>query len=251
MKKTFAFFAAFLLVVSFGYAQEIRIAPVVGVTAATSLKSSYIKNQLKETKREFEEDNPGLKWSNKNVPLPGLLIGGLVDYAPNDNLSFQSGLLFNMRGESRRIRIKGTDQNGDRSNAKAKYSFRLSYLEIPLWVRFPVGDNGLKLTVGPNFGLAVGGKARVKTSGQGFPAMDESEKLSVGSDPLENTIKPFDISLNLALGKEFQLGNAPLEITAFVQPSVTTWNTASKLNADNWYRNVSAGIRAAYYLSIR
>lgn len=250
MKKVFAFSAAFLLVVSFGYAQEIRIAPVVGPVASFSFKSSEVRDNLKGEEETFENDNPGLDWTYRNLPSPRFVLGGLLDYSLNETVSFQSGLLFHVRGENHTVKIKGTDGYGDRVNAKMKYGYNMSYLEIPLWVRYSIGDNGLKLIGGPGFGFAIGGKQKVKITGYGQD-ISESDKASVGKDPFEDDILPFDFSLNIGVGKEFLIGNNPLEVTLFVQPSLSKWNTSSKVSPDYSYRHFSAGLRAAYYLPIR
>lgn len=249
MKKTFAFFAAFLLVVSFGYGQ-IRVAPVAGPSFTFGLTAGKAKKTMKETERELEEDNPGVSYKNVIGVTPGFLLGGLVDYTFKESLALQSGLLFHLRGRDQTVKAKGTDQFGDVIDNKGTYDYRISYLEVPVWVNYKLSESGFRLIGGLNFGFAVSAKLTAKGKGTSGD-LSESTKVSIGNDVFINTVRPLDVSLNLGIGKEFLIGNNPLELTAFVQPSLSKWNTGAKLSPDHWYRYFSTGIRAAYYLSIR
>ncbi len=250
MKTISASLLVFLAISAGCFAQQIRIAPVLGPNASTTLKSSYVKDEMKETGDDFEAVNPGLDWVGRYVPSLGFLVGGLADYSLNETLSFQSGVLLHLRQENYTIKIKGTDMYGDRVNAKGGFNYRISYLEIPLWIRYAIGNNGLKLIGGPSFGFALGGKVTAKLQGYGQD-VKESTKLAVGKDAFGSSVKPFDFGLNLGVGKEFQIGNNPLELTVFVQPSFSKWNPSSAISPDYWQRHFSTGIRAAYYFTIR
>ncbi len=225
MRKTLVFFAAFLLVTSFGYAQEISIAPVVGPSFTFGLTASGLKKESNEALRELREDNPDVKYRSIQSATPGFLLGGLADYMFNESLALQSGLLFHLRGRNRALSSKGTDWMGEAINNKISYDYRISYLEIPLWINYKLGESGFKLVGGPNFGFAV--SAKLKGKGKGISSsISESAKVSIGSDAFNNVVKPFDVSLNLGIGKDFEIGNNPLELTLFIQPSLSAGNTA-------------------------
>ena len=228
------------------------MAPVVGSSFTFGLTANKLKKEMNAYLHELREDNPGIKYKSTTgaTPMPGFLLGGLIDYKLNESLAFQSGLLFHLRGRVQTLSSKGTDSFGDVVDNKASQTYSISYLEIPVWINYQFGESGFKLIGGPNFGFAV--SAKVKAKGKGTEDdFSASEKVTIGGDTFSNTVKPLDISLNLGVGKEFEIGNNPLELVFFVQPSLSAWNTASKLGPDYWYRHLSTGIRAAYYFSIR
>lgn len=221
-------------------AQEIKIAPMVGINISNSIFSSSFKDLI-----EVDYDNGSTKFN----PVLKFSIGGIADYAYTDKLSFRSGLLLNLKG----AQIKVTESSAaGRGSIKEIYTF--SYLEIPLWVAYRLGESGFILTGGPNIGFAV--KARSKTKGSytsngSTESYDNSYDLEIGGDANEHQVKPLDISLNFGLAKEIMLADKPLEISVNIQPSLSKWTTASKIESDIWGRHFVVGFRAAYFFSLR
>lgn len=228
MKKLF-FYSILSLASTSLFAQEIKVAPVFGIHAATTLYSSEVKD-------EFD--------GAKNRPIPGITIGALGDYQLFDNLSVRSGLLLSIKGGklSESETISGTKY-------KSSLKHVLTYLELPLWVSYPIGESGLSLTGGPTIGFAVSGRQKYRYSEDGDVDKD-TDVLTIGNDPYDNDVRPIDVSLNLGIAKELEIAGKPFEISFNIQPSLTKWTTASKLDSDYWARNVVVGLRAAYFFSL-
>lgn len=228
MKKLF-FYSILSLISTSLFAQEFKVAPVFGIHAATSIFS-------REAKNDFD--------GAKILPIPGISIGALADYQLFDNLSVRSGLLLSLKGANvfDKETISGVKH-------KASLKFNLTYLELPLWVSYPIGESGFSLTGGPTIGFAVGAKLKAKYSEDGEVEKD-SDILSIGNDAYDDDVKPLDISLNLGIAKEFEIAGKPFEISLNIQPSLTKWPTSSKMDSDYWARNMVVGLRAAYFFSL-
>lgn len=228
MKKLFCYSILSLLSTSL-FAQELKVAPVFGLHAASTLYSREIKN-------EFD--------GAKNRPIPGITIGALGDYQLFDNLSVRSGLLLSIKGgklsESQTI-----------SGAKYKSSLKqvLTYLELPLWVSYPIGESGFSLTGGPTISFAVSGRQKYKISEDGDVDKD-TDVLAIGNSAIYDDVKPIDVSLNLGIAKQIDIADKTIEVSFNIQPSLTKWNTESKIYSEYWTRNIVVGLRAAYFFSL-
>lgn len=235
------FFFTFLFILSGPVlAQGIKIAPMVGINITNSIFSSSFKDILVvDYENGSTKYNPVLKFS----------VGGIADFAYAERLSFRSGLLLNLKG----AQIKVTESSADgRGSIKEKYTF--SYLEIPLWVAYRLGETGFSIIGGPNIGFAMKAKAKTKgsyTLNGSTESYDNGYDLEIGGDENEDQVKPLDISLNIGLAKEIMLAERPLEVSVNIQPSLSKWTTASKVESDIWGRHLVIGLRAAYFFSIR
>ena len=233
MKKLFIFLF-FIAISGHAFAQEIKFAPVVGINITNNIFSGLYKEDIKS-------GYPNAKFQ----PLLRLSLGGIADYALSDNLSLRSGLLLNMKGS----KVKGNDETG---NETAK--IKISYLEIPLWAAYRLGETGILLTGGPNIGFAVGGKAESKGKSIYFgetETFDQSEPLDIGGDAYADDVKPLDISLNLGVAKEISVADKLLEVSVNIQPSLMSWSTTSKIEPKYAARNLIIGFRAAYFFSFK
>ncbi len=252
-KKSLSFFAALLLSLSVSFGQKIRVAPVVGGSASIGISSSAFKQSMREIVEEAEEDNPDVSIKNKAGVVPGFVAGGLIDFRLSQSIYLQSGALFHLRGRNQIITGEGVGASGNTEKVKATIGHRVSYLELPIWINYQIGESGFKLIGGPTLGFAVKASLRSKESysSNSGDNSDETEKLPISSDPASGLVMPFDLGFNVGVGKAFLLGRNPLELTLFAQPSLTKWSTESKVQPEFWHRHLSAGIRAAYYINIR
>lgn len=221
-------------------AQQIRFAPVLGVNVSHGLYSSAYKAMI-----EIAYENSIVKYR----PVPGFVFGGIAEYSLTEQLSVRSGLLLNMKGS--RIKVKAYGVN---ESETADVKFKMSYLEIPVVVAYRLGATGLTLSGGPGFGFAVGGKAKSEetyTYKGDTESSRENIKLVIGSDANQHDLKPLEVSFNLAIGKDIMVADRALEVSVNLQPSISKWNTASKIESDLWSRNFVIGFRAAYFFSFQ
>jgi hypothetical protein len=179
----------------------------------------------------------------KNRPIPGITIGALADYQVFDNLSVRSGLLLTRKGGqlTDSETVSGVKYKGSQKHL-------LTYLELPLWVSYPIGESGFSLTGGPTIGYTVGAKLKIRVSEDGDVEKD-SQLLDIGNDAYDDQVKPIDVSFNLGIAKELDIAGKPFEISFNIQPSITKWNPSSKVS-DSWGRNMVVGLRAAYFFSL-
>ncbi|MCF0060597.1 PorT family protein [Dyadobacter chenwenxiniae] len=244
--KTLAVSIFLLAICGSVFAQDIKIAPVLGPSVSIPMVSTEMRDLLTDI---YDED---FETSSKSTFPPSLRLqaGALVDYGFNESLSLQTGLIFNLRGFKYKIKADYTDADGDRQKASGKATFSITYLEIPIWLSYRLGDTGFKIIAGPGFGFAIGGKAKSKMS-VGDESESYSEKLDIGTDPDSDAVKPFDLNFNIGIAKEINLADRPLEISVFAQPSVTKWIPRSSAESDYFARHLSAGIRVAYFFQIK
>ena len=234
-----------LLGLVFGFAvmaQELKIAPVFGPSVSFAGYSKAYRDVLKNDFPELIKDAGG-QGKVHILPAVRIQIGGLLDYSLSEVLSVQTGLLFNLRGHSIRMKVSGNGGTG-----KAVGKVRVSYLELPLWGKYKMGESGFNVSVGPTFGVALGGKLRSKYSIDG-ESESETESLSIGNDEGLDDVKPLDVSLNLGLAKQISVGEHPLEVSLNIQPSLTKWTVSS--NSEYNGRHITVGIRAAYFFGIK
>jgi hypothetical protein len=207
---------------------QLKVAPVFGIHAASTILSREIKDDLGD--------------DVKNQPTIGITIGALGDYQLFDNLSVRSGLLISLKGGSFKF-----DESYGGLSYKGTEKHRFTYLELPIWVSYPIGESGFSLTGGPTFGRAVGGKAIYKWN-DGGDSDKETETMEIGNS-IYDDLKPFDVSINLGLAKQIDIADKTLEVSFNIQPSITKWNPESKIDSGYWSRNLVIGLRAAYFFS--
>lgn len=213
-----------------------RIAPTVGVNISAISYSSTMRNALNA---DMLNTAPG--------PLARFQAGALLDYAFSDRFSIRSGLMYTGKGGS--LRIDGS-QYGISETIRGSY--QLNYMEIPLLLNIAIGDNGFRLTGGPVLGVTLNGKGVVDSrtiSGYGYYG-GSNTTFDIGSRRTDD-ILPLDLSVSLGLVKEIEVGDRPLEIGLYVQPSYSKWTTRSTYDSDFFARNLLAGLRVAYLFELR
>ena len=243
--KTITIFLLMLTVFGECVAQDLKIAPVIGPNVTFGLLSKAAKDHYYE--QYYEDFDITLK--HKFPPGLRFQIGALADYSINNSLSVQSGLLFNFRGFHTKLKADFLDEDGVQQSIRAKDKMSITYLEIPIWLSYKLGETGFKLMMGPTIGFAIGGTERAKATYGGQTETD-SQKISIGNDPDIDVVKPLDLSLNLGLTREILLGDKPLDVTLFAQPSISKWNVAAPQNSEYFIRHFTAGIRVAYFFSL-
>lgn len=108
--------------------------------------------------------------------LPGIHLGAVAEFEFSENLAFEPGLLFSQ---------KGTDYDVD-----GDMKTRLSYLDIPLNLRYKMGN--FFAQAGPQIGIGLSGT-------QEFG--DEEEDIEFGSD--DDQLKRLDFALSFGVGMNF------------------------------------------------
>ncbi|MCF0051603.1 PorT family protein [Dyadobacter sp. LJ53] len=248
--KTLAVSIFLLAICGSVFAQDIKIAPVIGPSVTVQMLSRELRDLYTDGFLEDYLEDSEFSSTGKFPPSIGLQAGALLDLGFSESLSLQTGLMFTLKGLTYKIKGNYTDFDGDRQSLKAKNSLSITYLEIPAWFSYRLGDSGFKIIGGPGFGFAVGGKSKWKASGGG-ESESESEKVEIGTDPDFDDVKPIDLNFNIGVAKEIMLGDRPLEISAFAQPSITKWMPIAKEDSEYFTRHFTAGIRVAYFFQIK
>jgi hypothetical protein len=101
--------------------------------------------------------------TDNNSMLLGAHLGGLVNFSLSDNLSVEPQVLYSMKGANVEIEnvVSGTET----------YVYRLSYLEIPIWVRYQL-ESGLNFQAGPHIGILLGAEFDGEDAKDGMNSFD-------------------------------------------------------------------------------
>lgn len=242
--KTIATSLLMLLVCSISFAQEFEIAPVVGIAATKPMMSSAARDMYDD--HYFEDLDARIK--HKFPLTPGFQVGALAEFVPDESFGIQSGFIYHVRGYRDNANWR-SEVGSEIIELEIKRKGSFNYLEIPFWLTYRFGESGIKITAGPTFGFAMGGRTRATAYYDG-ETESSSESVKVGNDPEKHVLKPLDLSFQLGIGKEIELtDNSAIEITLFAQPSVTKWNVIDREYSDIALRHFTAGIRAAYVFS--
>ena len=175
----------------------------------------------------YQEDKDGnmkgLDWK------PGFQIGLVADYLLLGDLSIQPGILFATQGAKSETSMSGY---------KAKVTFNLNYIQIPINLQYKLDLDNKKLLVqaGPYLGYGIGGKLKVEVS-EGGISINNSEKIKFGSSD-DDDFKAFDFGLGLGVG--LQIGNLQ---------AVLGYNLGLvKLNPDVNAKNIGLALTLTYFL---
>ncbi|WP_298354378.1 outer membrane beta-barrel protein [Runella sp.] len=225
-------------------AQEVKIAPIVGLNGSYPGLSKATQNDYSNALYQAA----GIRGTTVFMPVIRAQTGALLEYSPNDWLSFQTGLLMNLRGA--KMVTKFSSVWGTSVTGKLSAKTNITYLEIPLLVGVGLGKSGVKVRIGPSIGVAVSAKSFVLITGGG-ESDTNSEKLNIGNDPLVDTVKPFDVSANLNIAKQWSVGEQILELSINLQPSLSNWVPIPANSSDYYGRHITVGIRAAYFFAVK
>jgi Outer membrane protein beta-barrel domain len=126
--------------------------------------------------------------SKNNTMLLGAHLGGLVNFSLSDNLSVEPQVLYSMKGANTDIQnvVSGTET----------YVYRLSYLEIPIWVRYQL-ESGLNFQAGPHIGILLAAEFDGDDAKEGLNSFDFGVGGGLGYQ-MENGLG-FGLNYNLGL----------------------------------------------------
>jgi hypothetical protein len=180
-KKLYVFVLVAVLTASYVQAQI-----SIGARAGFSLTNYSISLDGKKPDKD-----------DKSKMKPGFQIGVTGEYALNDAIAFQSGLIFATQGC--RYKSSGDDEDG---KWESKLTMNVNYLQIPVnaLYQLDLGDMKLVLQAGPCIGLALGGKSKSEETFGGRTETDE-RKIEIGSEP--GQMKRLDLGLGLGAGLQF------------------------------------------------
>ncbi|MFD2523302.1 porin family protein [Emticicia soli] len=238
MRALFTFLILSISLSSATFAQDFRIAPVVGVGVTSVLNSDKIKNA-------YNQYGSILGLDVKHRPAIKANFGVWADYSFNEKMAFRSGLLISFKGETVTMNY---NEYGESGSGKVKQ--KLTYLELPLMLNYKIGDSGMKLLFGPSINFALSAKATGSYSLDGEFGGTETEVIEIGSDPRRHEVMPVDFALNLGIAKDFGSSDRPLEVSLMVSPSLTPYTTYTKSDPQSHARHLAIGLRAAYFFSI-
>lgn len=178
----------------------------------------------------------GLNFTNMNMEIsdekidtkfkPGLKIGAVVDLGIAKKLSIQPGVFFT---------TKGTKVDDELGPLEVKYTRNTSNIEVPVNVVYHFGEgigDGLFVQAGPYVGYAIGGKDKSDIDG-----VDDVD-LEIGSDEVEDDLKPLDFGFNVGVGYQIPMG-----LFARVQYGMGLANLSPQDNTSqkNWGFGLSVG----------
>ena len=126
--------------------------------------------------------------SDDNSMLLGAHLGGLVNFSLSDNLSVEPNVLYSMKGANVEVE--------DLIGGSETYAYRLSYLEIPIWVRYQL-ESGLNFQAGPHVGILLAAEFDGEDVKDGLNSFDFGVGGGLGYQ-LENGLG-FGLNYNLGL----------------------------------------------------
>ncbi len=191
----------------------------------------------------------GLNISNYNITIPGFIapttvwvpgvrIGGIVDYGINDNISLQPGLFYAINGISYSYNYLFF--------GNADISVHINSIQIPANVTYKFGDaagNRFFLCAGPFLGINLGGSYKLSVKGGSFfggQTFDSSSKITVGPDSADY-IKRFDFGIGINAGYQFAKGYF---IRAYYQMGFV--NLAPMADAGYSTKSINFGVSVGY-----
>lgn len=130
----------------------------------------------------------------------GFQVGGFANILLTEKLSFQPELLYSFQGAKLESTDVYTTHEGTILTAKTDVNFNLSYLQLPLMMKWKATKN-FNVEFGPQVGLKLTSKAKgdITLSGN---EIHEKTKIDEKLDDIES----FDFGLNLGVGYEIEGG---------------------------------------------
>jgi hypothetical protein len=150
----------------------------------------------------------GLDFSPKSIV--GVHVGPVVEFKMQGSLSFNTGLLYSLKGYKMKADYMGTTMEG---------TSKINYLEVPmnLVCKFPTSEtSNFLIQAGPYLGYALSGK-------------DETDGETTDVEFGDGGMKRFDFGLGIGLGLEF----GPLVPTASYQFGLANLSGISDLTVKN------------------
>jgi hypothetical protein len=164
-------------------------------------------------------DGSGGTETEDTKPNMGIRGGLVADFGLTDNLSFQPGLLFVMKGGRQEVDETVTeDFFGTTITTKSSYQSKLNlnYIQIPLNFQYHLNDDktGFFVGAGPYVALGMSGKAAfdgfVEISGTGIPTtrqeFDEDIEVEFGNDETTDMFRRLDFGVGANAGYMLPMG---------------------------------------------
>jgi hypothetical protein len=171
--------------------------------------------------------------------IAGGKIGGLADIGLSEHLYFQSGLFFTIKGNTKSLGYSIND-----SVQTIDQTFKLHYLEIPLYVLFKTGTQGMGRVffgLGASVDYVVGGRNIMHNYGsapkQASFDTSTNSMIQAGRD-----VSDIDVGINFMAGYEFRWG---LFLRAYYYYGFTDISNF----LDESDKNINYGFSAGYFLS--
>ncbi len=164
--------------------------------------------------------------------LLGFNVGGTAEFAINDALSFQTGLILNTKG----AKSEYTYNEGG-VDVKVENKANILFLDIPLNLKYKFDK--IYIAAGPYLGVGVTGKMKTKASAMGF-SEEETIDVKFGNDAAEDHVKRLDFGLNIGAGVDFGA------IGVGVQYGFGLANLQPEGDSDNFSKNRLLSISVAY-----
>ncbi|MFN9710541.1 MAG: porin family protein [Bacteroidota bacterium] len=116
--------------------------------------------------------------------IAAIQLGVTAEYAINNNIGVESGLLYSGKGAKGEVSILGESFS---------VTGTANYLEIPVNAVYKInaGNSKVLLNAGPYFAFALGGKLK--------PSVGDSRSIKIGSSE-DSDIKGTDVGLNIGAG---------------------------------------------------
>ncbi len=134
-------------------------------------------------------------------------LGGYLNYAISDKLSFQPELLYSSVG----CKVKESDsyqEFGVQITEKYEATTKLNYLSLPLLVQYKLGT--VNVLAGPQLGFFMGGKVKEEYTytAEGYGSDSESDTHDADG------VNTLDLGFNIGLGANFDKINVSARYSA-------------------------------------
>ncbi|MDR0814334.1 MAG: PorT family protein [Bacteroidales bacterium] len=134
----------------------------------------------------------------------GIQLGVAADFALNDALSIQPGVVYSQQGAKLKLLNENPDNDWDVDYTDR---IRLNYVQIPVYAQFKVSK--FYVQAGPYLGIATSGKSKLAEGdsfGSGFRTFfgnDDEEKIKFGDEP--GQINRFEFGIGIGAGFAFKV----------------------------------------------
>ena len=173
---------------------------------AAAMTASYAQAQISIGPRAgFSLTNYDVRWDGKKPDKdergnlkPGIIIGVTGEYALNEAMAFQSGVIFAMQG----TRYKSSERHQFFGTTVTTTVMNVNYLQVPVNALYKVKLGGMKLVLqaGPYFGVALDGKTKSTDDNDGLTNTEET-KIEFGNKL--GQMKRLDLGVGAGAGLQF------------------------------------------------
>lgn len=196
MKKIFILLGLGCAVFNQANAQHIKLGPEAGLN-------------LFSMSSRFDGDH------ESNRLIPGLKLGGVIDFGITRHFSIQPGLYFSMKGFSQKTSDRTTVGNTT-TTVTDKYRMGLGYIEMPVNFLYKsrMHHSGQFFAGGgPYLAALVGGKIKTdhtrtisNDNGSNVTHSSDSYSVNIGDNAQSDDVRGADAGINMNAGYEFRNG---------------------------------------------